>query len=110
MPSSFIVAPPACSCSCNYCIIGSVDVKAGVFAVPDATDPAATVGQLLAADGAGLDVAGVQDHPYQRRFFDTWTLLAYVAGRTERIRLVPDVTNLPLRPPAMLAKAAASLD
>jgi alkanesulfonate monooxygenase SsuD/methylene tetrahydromethanopterin reductase-like flavin-dependent oxidoreductase (luciferase family) len=87
-----------------------VDVKLGVFAVPDATDPASTVEQLLAADRAGLEVAGVQDHPYQRRFFDTWTLLAYVAGQTERIRLVPDVTNLPLRPPAMLAKAAASLD
>jgi alkanesulfonate monooxygenase SsuD/methylene tetrahydromethanopterin reductase-like flavin-dependent oxidoreductase (luciferase family) len=109
MPSSFIVAP-ARSCFCNYCIIRPVDVKLGVFAVPDATDPVSTVEQLLAADRAGLEVAGVQDHPYQRRFFDTWTLLAYIAGRTERIRLVPDVTNLPLRPPAMLAKAAASLD
>jgi alkanesulfonate monooxygenase SsuD/methylene tetrahydromethanopterin reductase-like flavin-dependent oxidoreductase (luciferase family) len=53
---------------------------------------------------------GVQDHPYQRRFLDTWTLLAYCAARTERIQLVPDVINLPLRPPAVLAKAAASLD
>jgi alkanesulfonate monooxygenase SsuD/methylene tetrahydromethanopterin reductase-like flavin-dependent oxidoreductase (luciferase family) len=87
-----------------------MDIKLGIFAVPDATDPAATIELLLAADRSGLDAVGVQDHPYQRRFFDTWTLLAYVAGRTERIRLVPDVTNLPLRPPAMLAKAAASLD
>jgi alkanesulfonate monooxygenase SsuD/methylene tetrahydromethanopterin reductase-like flavin-dependent oxidoreductase (luciferase family) len=53
---------------------------------------------------------GVQDHPYQARFFDTWTLLSYVAARTEHVRLVPDVVNLPLRPPAVLAKAAASLD
>jgi alkanesulfonate monooxygenase SsuD/methylene tetrahydromethanopterin reductase-like flavin-dependent oxidoreductase (luciferase family) len=87
-----------------------MDFKLGIFAVPDATDPAATIELLLAAERAGLDAVGVQDHPYQRRFFDTWTLLAYVAGRTERIRLIPDVTNLPLRPPAMLAKAAASLD
>jgi alkanesulfonate monooxygenase SsuD/methylene tetrahydromethanopterin reductase-like flavin-dependent oxidoreductase (luciferase family) len=87
-----------------------MEIKLGVFAVPDATDPSTTVEQLLAADRSGLDVVGVQDHPYQRRFFDTWTLLAYVAGRTERIRLVPDVTNLPLRLPTMLAKAAASLD
>ena len=57
-----------------------------------------------------LDLAGVQDHPYQRRHLDAWTLLAYLAGRTERIRLFPDVANLPLRPPALLAKAAASLD
>ena len=82
----------------------------GVFVVPDATDPSATIEQALAAESAGLDIVALQDHPYQRRFFDTWTLMAYLAARTERVRLVPDVTNLPLRPPAMLAKAAASLD
>jgi alkanesulfonate monooxygenase SsuD/methylene tetrahydromethanopterin reductase-like flavin-dependent oxidoreductase (luciferase family) len=62
------------------------------------------------ADGAGLEYLGIQDHPYQRRFLDTWMLLAVVAARTERIRVFPDVANLPLRPPAMMAKAAASLD
>jgi alkanesulfonate monooxygenase SsuD/methylene tetrahydromethanopterin reductase-like flavin-dependent oxidoreductase (luciferase family) len=87
-----------------------VNIKLGIFAVPDATDPASTVERIVAADRSGLDLVGVQDHPYQRRFFDTWTLLAYVAGLTERIRLVPDVTNLPLRLPAMIAKSAASLD
>ena len=84
--------------------------KLGVFVVPDATDPERTVEQIVAADRAGLDLAGVQDHPYQRRFFDTWTLLSYVAARTERITLLPDVINLPLRQPAVLAKSAASLD
>jgi alkanesulfonate monooxygenase SsuD/methylene tetrahydromethanopterin reductase-like flavin-dependent oxidoreductase (luciferase family) len=82
----------------------------GVFTVPDATDPSATIAQALAADAAGLDFVAVQDHPYQRRYFDTWTLLSYLAGRTERVRLLPDVTNLPLRLPAVIAKAAASLD
>ena len=85
-------------------------LEVGIFVVPDAGDPGHTVEQILAADAAGLDLVGVQDHPYQRRFLDTWTLLAYVAARTHRIRLVPDVLNLPLRPPAVLAKAAASLD
>jgi alkanesulfonate monooxygenase SsuD/methylene tetrahydromethanopterin reductase-like flavin-dependent oxidoreductase (luciferase family) len=65
---------------------------------------------IVAADRAGLDLVGVQDHPYQRRFFDTWTLLSYAAGRTERVRLVPDVINLPLRLPSLLANSAASLD
>ena len=85
-------------------------VKVGVFVVPDATEPGSTMAQIIAADRAGLDVVAVQDHPYQRRFFDTWTLLAYAAGRTEQVRLMPDVLNLPLRQPAMIAKAAASLD
>lgn len=62
------------------------------------------------ADEAGLDLVGIQDHPYQWRFYDTWTLIAFLAGRTSRVRFFPDVTSLPLRPPAILAKAAASLD
>jgi alkanesulfonate monooxygenase SsuD/methylene tetrahydromethanopterin reductase-like flavin-dependent oxidoreductase (luciferase family) len=87
-----------------------VAVELGIFVVPGAEDPESTLSQALAADGAGLDFLAVQDHPYQRRFFDTWTFLSYVAGRTERVRLLPDVVNLPLRPPAVLAKSAASLD
>ena len=84
-------------------------VRFGVFVTPGAEDPEATVRQVVEAEALGFELAGIQDHPYQRRFLDTWTLLAYVAGRTQRIRLVPDVVNLPLRPPAMLAKSAASL-
>jgi alkanesulfonate monooxygenase SsuD/methylene tetrahydromethanopterin reductase-like flavin-dependent oxidoreductase (luciferase family) len=82
----------------------------GVFVVPDATNPQSTIDQAVAADAAGLDFVGLQDHPYQRRFFDTFTLMPYLAARTSHVRFVPDVSNLPLRPPAMLAKAAASLD
>ena len=74
----------------------------------DPPDLAARVAK--AADRAGLDLVGVQDHPYQRRFLDTWTLISTLVPATERIRFFPDVVNLPLRPPVMLAKAAASLD
>jgi alkanesulfonate monooxygenase SsuD/methylene tetrahydromethanopterin reductase-like flavin-dependent oxidoreductase (luciferase family) len=88
----------------------TLTVKLGIFVVPDATDPNTTVETIEAAEDAGLDLVGVQDHPYQRRFFDTWTLLSYAAGRTDRVRLVPDVINLPLRLPTLLAKSAASLD
>jgi alkanesulfonate monooxygenase SsuD/methylene tetrahydromethanopterin reductase-like flavin-dependent oxidoreductase (luciferase family) len=78
--------------------------------VPSAEDVDQTLALAQAADEAGLDYVAVQDHPYQRRFLDTWTLLSFLAARTERIRLLPDVANLPLRPPAVLAKSAASLD
>jgi alkanesulfonate monooxygenase SsuD/methylene tetrahydromethanopterin reductase-like flavin-dependent oxidoreductase (luciferase family) len=84
--------------------------KLGIFLVPDATDPESTLEQIEAAESSGLDFVAVQDHPYQRRFFDTLTLLSFAAARTERIRLLTDVANLPLRLPSMLAKAAASLD
>lgn len=62
------------------------------------------------ADRRGLDLFGVQDHPYQSRFLDTWTLLSVVAARTERLRVFPDVACLPLRPPAVLAQSVATLD
>jgi alkanesulfonate monooxygenase SsuD/methylene tetrahydromethanopterin reductase-like flavin-dependent oxidoreductase (luciferase family) len=85
-------------------------LKVGIFLVPDASDHEGTVELAVAADRAGLDVVAIQDHPYQRRFLDTWTLLSYLGARTERTRLVPDVLNLPLRLPTVIAKSAASLD
>ena len=82
----------------------------GIFPTPEAQARERVVEQVLLAERLGLDLVGIQDHPYQRRFLHTWTLLTYLAGRTERIRFFPDVANLPLRPPALLAKSAASLD
>ena len=83
-------------------------VRFGVFITPVATEQPLELARI--ADDLGFDVLGVQDHPYQRRFFDTWTLLTAMAMRTEHITVFPDVANLPLRPPAVLAKAAATLD
>lgn len=62
------------------------------------------------ADESGLDLIGVQDHPYNGAFLETWTLLSTLGGMTSRVRLFPNVANLPLRPPPMLGKAAATLD
>jgi alkanesulfonate monooxygenase SsuD/methylene tetrahydromethanopterin reductase-like flavin-dependent oxidoreductase (luciferase family) len=62
------------------------------------------------ADRLGFDLVGVQDHPYQKRFLETWMLMAILLADTERIQVFPDVANLPLRGPAMIAKQAASLD
>lgn len=63
-----------------------------------------------AADEGGLDLITIQDHPYHTGFLDTWTLLTFLGSRTRRVHLGTNVANLPLRPPVMLAKAAASLD
>ena len=84
------------------------EIRFGYFLIPNAADPLLETARE--AERLGLDYIAIQDHPYQRRFVDTWTLLSAIAAATERIRLFPDVINLPLRPPAVLAKAAASLD
>jgi len=84
----------------------------GISFAPDAAPEGVQRAPELAriADEAGLDFLTIQDHPYNPAFLDTWTLLAVLGARTRRIRLLPNVANLPLRPPAMLAKAAATLD
>jgi len=82
----------------------------GYFLVPDAEDPEGVVQAAVLADGLGFDLLGVQDHPYQRRHLDALALLGVILARTERVRVFHAVANLPLRPPAVYAKAAATLD
>jgi alkanesulfonate monooxygenase SsuD/methylene tetrahydromethanopterin reductase-like flavin-dependent oxidoreductase (luciferase family) len=82
----------------------------GTFVTPSAQDASNVIDLAVTADRAGLDLVTFQDHPYQPGFLDTSTLLAYAAARTERIHLSANVANLPLRPPAVLARAVASLD
>jgi alkanesulfonate monooxygenase SsuD/methylene tetrahydromethanopterin reductase-like flavin-dependent oxidoreductase (luciferase family) len=84
------------------------DVRFGYFLVPNAADPLLSTARHV--ERLGLDYIGVQDHPYQRRYVETWTLLAMIAASTLRVGLFPDVANLPLRPPAVMAKAAATID
>ncbi|HYI20624.1 MAG TPA: LLM class flavin-dependent oxidoreductase [Solirubrobacteraceae bacterium] len=86
------------------------DLQFGVFITPDAEQAPAVVELARLADAAGLDLVTFQDHPYQRRFLDAWTLLSVVAAQTTSVRLALNVANLPLRDPLMLAKAVASLD
>jgi alkanesulfonate monooxygenase SsuD/methylene tetrahydromethanopterin reductase-like flavin-dependent oxidoreductase (luciferase family)/FAD/FMN-containing dehydrogenase len=82
----------------------------GTFLTPTSHDPQAPVERARLAEELGFDLVTFQDHPYQPRFLDTWTLLSWVAGRTSRIRIAPNVLNVPMRPPAVVARAAASLD
>ncbi|MEV8161061.1 LLM class flavin-dependent oxidoreductase [Nocardiopsis alba] len=86
------------------------EIGFGVFPTPEASALERTWAVVDAAERGGLDFVGIQDHPYQRRHLDTWALMATVLARTERLRVFPDVANLPLRPPALIAKNAASLD
>ena len=86
------------------------DLRFGTFLTPSNAEPEAVVGLAQLSEQVGLDLVTFQDHPYQPRFLDTWTLLSYVAASTVQIGLAPNVLNLPLRPPAVVARAAASLD
>jgi Luciferase-like monooxygenase len=64
---------------------GGTAVKFGISLVP-ATEQLDRIRELVrAADEAELDVVGIQNHPYQRRFLDTWVLIAMLLAETRRI-------------------------
>ncbi len=79
----------------------------GAGAVPAAT--------LLAwaedVERLGYDVLWFRDHVlWHSPVLDPFTMLGAIAARTSRVRLGPGVLLLPLRSPAIVAKAIASLD
>jgi alkanesulfonate monooxygenase SsuD/methylene tetrahydromethanopterin reductase-like flavin-dependent oxidoreductase (luciferase family) len=82
----------------------------GVFLPPAAAEFGESLRLAQVADTVGLDLVSLQDHPYQAAFLDTWTSLSVLAAATQHVRVFPNVANLPLRPPAVLARSAASLD
>lgn len=86
------------------------DLEFGTFITPDAAQPDRVVELALLTEAAGLELATFQDHPYQRRFLDAWAVIATVLARTSSLRVTANVTNLPLRPPHVLATTVASLD
>src|SRR6476661_4176844 len=85
-------------------------LEVGISIIPDADSLDRNRELVRVADEGGLALVGVQDHPYQHHFFDTWSLIPTLLAETKRISFFTDVANLPLRPPAVMAKAAASLD
>ena len=54
----------------------------GLF-LPNPASQAATVVRLAqVAEQQGLDLIGIQDHPYNPDLLDTWTLLSHLAAAT----------------------------
>ena len=86
------------------------DLEFGLFPTPDAARPHRVLELATLAEVSGLDLVSVQDHPYQARHLDAWTLLSVIAARTSTVRVALNVANLPLRNPVVLARSAASLD
>jgi alkanesulfonate monooxygenase SsuD/methylene tetrahydromethanopterin reductase-like flavin-dependent oxidoreductase (luciferase family) len=94
-----------------------VNVSFGIATAPQQVDYADIVRVWREADGiADIEHAWLFDHLFpiagDRRgpIFEGWTLLAALAAQTTRLRLGLLVTSNRFRPPAMLAKIAATVD
>jgi alkanesulfonate monooxygenase SsuD/methylene tetrahydromethanopterin reductase-like flavin-dependent oxidoreductase (luciferase family) len=84
-----------------------------LFAVsitPAATEVEKVFELAKIADNSAIDLVTIQDHPYLNNFLDAWTLLTSLATRTNRVKFMTNVADIPLRHPPILAKAAATLD
>ncbi len=86
------------------------DVRFGTFITPSSRDPHGVVELAVVSDRLGFDLITFQDHPYQPALLDAWSLLAFVAARTEHAHLSANVTNLPLRQPVVLARSSVTID
>jgi alkanesulfonate monooxygenase SsuD/methylene tetrahydromethanopterin reductase-like flavin-dependent oxidoreductase (luciferase family) len=86
------------------------DLAFGTFLTPAVDNPAGVIALAQLTEQVGLDLVTVQDHPYQPRLMDAWTLLSVVAAQTERVKVATNVANLPLRHPVVLARSVATLD
>ena len=86
------------------------ELQFGAFLTPDADAGDRVLELARLADTSGLELVTVQDHPYQARHLDAWTLLSAIAAQTAQVRVAPNVINLPLRQPVVLARSVATLD
>jgi alkanesulfonate monooxygenase SsuD/methylene tetrahydromethanopterin reductase-like flavin-dependent oxidoreductase (luciferase family) len=82
----------------------------GTFLTPAIDHPERVIALAQLTEQVGLDLVTFQDHPYQPRLMDAWTLVSVVAAQTQRIRVATNVANLPLRHPVVLARSVATLD
>ena len=62
------------------------------------------------AEELGFDFVSMSDHLHgDQPTFETWTLLAWTAAATSRVRLLTNVLGLPYRAPPVTAKMAETL-
>ncbi|MEO6942248.1 MAG: LLM class flavin-dependent oxidoreductase [Terrimesophilobacter sp.] len=86
------------------------ELKFGSFITPTSRNPHGVIELAQVSDRLGFDLITFQDHPYQPALLDAWSLLAFVAAKTEHAHLSANVTNLPLRQPVIIARSSVTID
>jgi alkanesulfonate monooxygenase SsuD/methylene tetrahydromethanopterin reductase-like flavin-dependent oxidoreductase (luciferase family) len=86
------------------------DLSFGTFLFPKSSAGPDLLRLARLAEDLGYDLIAAPDHPYWGHYLDGWTFLSAVFGATSSIQVFTDVINLSLRQPAVVAKAAWSLE
>src|ERR1700736_1116431 len=120
MPSQSIhggfTAPPPLSLApiCDGRVVTMTDyghpLLFGTLLEPPAGRPLEVLRLAEVTERAELDLVSLSDHPYWPNRLETLALLAAICAATDRVQVVSNLANLPLRPPTVLARAAATLD
>jgi alkanesulfonate monooxygenase SsuD/methylene tetrahydromethanopterin reductase-like flavin-dependent oxidoreductase (luciferase family) len=83
----------------------------GVDVTTSAAPGADPVGQARRAESLGFDFVSANDHPCGTApSYEVWTMLAWIAAATRKIKVATRVLGVPYRSPAMVAKMAESFD
>lgn len=82
----------------------------GYCPIASAVDPTRPLRLAALAETLKLDCVGIQGDMKRAGDQEPWTLLTAIGAATSRIALFAALADWSLRPPALIAKAAASLD
>lgn len=86
------------------------EIAFGLAISPSALPGADPVASARLAEELGFDFVSASDHPCGTEpTYETWTMLAWIAAATTRIRVATRVLGVPYRNPAMVAKMAETL-
>jgi alkanesulfonate monooxygenase SsuD/methylene tetrahydromethanopterin reductase-like flavin-dependent oxidoreductase (luciferase family) len=87
------------------------ETRFGLNIFPTTDLGADPLAQAHTAESLGFDFVSIPDHPGSASpCYETWTLLTWIAATTSRLGIIPRVLGAPFRQPALMAKAAESLD
>jgi alkanesulfonate monooxygenase SsuD/methylene tetrahydromethanopterin reductase-like flavin-dependent oxidoreductase (luciferase family) len=81
----------------------------GIGLETDVRQVSEMLGHARFADGAGLDVVSLSDHPYFAERIDAYAALGFVLGATTNVTAAVIMTNLLSRPAPILARTVAGL-
>jgi alkanesulfonate monooxygenase SsuD/methylene tetrahydromethanopterin reductase-like flavin-dependent oxidoreductase (luciferase family) len=83
----------------------------GLNVAADPTSGQDPVALAVRAEGLGFDFVSASDHLHgDHPTYEPWTLLAWIAASTSRLRVATRVLATPYRNPALVAKMAETFD